>query len=387
VSEDADDEVEAVGSGAGGITRRRRAEPRVAATFRVRYESLDELVVAYTEDVSRGGLYVRTDRFLPVGAVARIHIELPPEEGASTPELSAIARVAYVLDPARACDHEREPGMGMEFLDVGGQPLADEIARFIAQAAPEAALPPSPAGMSSLVLVIDDDAWYREHAAELMREAGHNVVTAENGVKGLAQALKAEPDLILTDVQMPIMDGWQLVRMLRARPTLAQIPVVFVTALSSDEQRLQGYRLGVDDYIAKPFNDDELGLRIQRVLDRSRAYPRNVAGNKALRGDLSQISLASLLGFLDSEKRTGLLLLVRPNEVATLFVRGGQVVRIDMREEAAKLTGHEKLYALLGWDWGRFELAEAEVEDEDVIRLSTVEALLEWARRQEPPGA
>jgi DNA-binding response OmpR family regulator len=242
-------------------------------------------------------------------------------------------------------------------------------------------LPPPPAGMSSRVLVGDDDTWHRERAAELMREAGHNVVTADNGVKALGMALQVEPDIILSDVQMPVMDGWQLVRMLRARPTLAQIPVIFVTALDSDEQRLQGYRLGVDDYIAKPFNDDELALRVQRVLERARAYPRNIASSKALRGTLSHVSLASLLAFVEVEQRTGLLLIVRPDEIATLYLRDGNIVRIDLPETVADLEGVERLHFVLNWTDGRFELAEAEVDDEDTIGVATSAALLEHAQR------
>ncbi len=361
----------------GGSLPRRRAEPRVAAAFLVEYETLGELVSAYTVDVSTGGLYLKTTRYLPVGAVVRLHLKLP-EEG---PELRAVARVAYVLGEDEATGHDRPPGMGMQFLDVGGAPIADEVARFLAKEAPEVELPPSPAGMSSRVLVVDDDVWHRERAAALMREAGHDVVTADNGVKALGIAMQIQPDIILSDVQMPVMDGWQLVRMLRARPTLAQIPVVFVTSLDSDEQRLQGYRLGVDDYIAKPFNDDELALRVQRVLDRARAYPRNVTSSKALRGSLAHVSLASLLAFLEVEQRTGLLLLVRPDEIATLFLREGNVVRVDLPDELNEIEGVERLYHVLSWTDGRFELAEAEIEEPDTIGVATSAALLEHARR------
>lgn len=363
----------------GGSLPRRRAEPRVAAAFRVKYETLNELVTAYTGDVSRGGIYVKTTKFLPMGAVVRIHLKLP-EEG---PELRAVARVAYVLDEEDAKRHKRDAGMGMEFLDVGGAPLADEIARYIARENPEVEVPPPPAGMSSRVLVVDDDVWHRERAAQLMRDAGHDVVTADNGVKALGLALQMAPDIILTDVQMPVMDGWQLVRMLRARPTLAQIPVIFVTALDSDEQRLQGYRLGVDDYISKPFNDDELALRVQRVLDRARAYPRSVTTTKALRGTLAHVSLASLLAFLEVERRTGLLLIVRPDEIATVYLREGAAVRVDLPATGDEYEGVERLYYVLGWEMGRFELAEAVVDDEDEIGVPISNVLLEHARRTE----
>jgi len=236
--------------------------------------------------------------------------------------------------------------------------------------------------MSARVLVVDDDIWHRERAASVMRDVGFEVVTADNGVQALQSAMQIEPDLILSDVQMPVMDGWQLVRMLRARPTLANIPVVFVTSLSSDEQRLQGYRLGVDDYIAKPFEEDELALRSQRVLTRSRAYPRNTSAAKALRGSLSHVSLATLLSFCEVEARTGMLLMVRSDAIATIYLREGTVVRVDLPDEANELHGAERLHYLLGWDSGRFELADAHVLDEDTIGEATSAVLLQHAERK-----
>lgn len=378
-----DTRVDAIGTApdmpaGGGGPPRRRAEPRVAASFRVSFTNLDELVEAYTVDVSRGGLYVETDRFLPLGAVVRLHLALP----SGGPELLAVARVAYVLDPDASKGHDRPPGMGMEFLDVGGTPLADDIARFVARVNPDVELPPPPAGMSAHVLVVDDDIWHRERAATVMREIGFDVTTAENGVRALQSAMQVEPDLILSDVEMPIMDGWQLVRMLRARPTLASIPVVYVTSLSNDEQRLQGFRLGVDDYISKPFDEDELALRVQRVLTRARAYPRNTTRSKALRGSLSHVSLSTLLAFCEVEARTGLLLLVRSDAIATIYLRDGTVVRVDLPDEADDLLGAERLHYLLAWEDGRFELADADVADDDTIGERTSAVLLQHAERK-----
>lgn len=351
------------------------------AAFRVRYDSIHDVVDAYTQDVGSGGLFVCTTEFLPVGAVARIHLHVPSETGEDQ-EFQVVARVAYLLNEDEAAERGRKPGMGMEFLDVGGTPLANQLARYFAESAPELEVPPPPAGMSSKILVIDDDIWYRERAASLMRDAGHVVETADNGVKGLGAALAFEPDLVLTDVQMPVMDGWQLVRLLRARPTLANTPVVFVTSLGSDEQRLQGYRLGVDDYIAKPFDDELLALRVQRVLDRARAYPRDIIGKKALRGDLTHVSLSALLSYLEIEQRTGLLLLVRPDAIATLYLRDGAVVRVDLPDDVDHLHGVDRLLHLLDWDTARFELANADVAEEDTIEMSVSDVVLEHAQRQ-----
>src|SRR4030095_14524001 len=86
--------------------------------------------------------------------------------------------------------------------------------------------------------------------------------------------------LLITDVMMPKMDGWTLVKALRARPEMAFLPVIFLTALGSDDDRIRGFRLGADDYMAKPFRFEELDLRGERTARRwgARARPRPGGG-------------------------------------------------------------------------------------------------------------
>src|SRR5262245_2626745 len=97
----------------------RRAQ-RVEAAFRVRYRSIDQLVVALTHDLSRGGLFMRTTRFLPVNAIVRVTLDLPDEGG----ELPLICRVAYVRGEAEATESGKPAGMGVEFLDLDADKMA-----------------------------------------------------------------------------------------------------------------------------------------------------------------------------------------------------------------------------------------------------------------------
>ena len=337
--------------------------------------------------MSRGGLFLVTDKFLPIGAVAQINVDLP-EDG---PRLRVIARVAYVLDQERAKKHGRKPGMGLQFLDVAGRPFAEQIADYIKRLHAQEAEEAQEIGIAKVaparILVVDDVASQRSAVAEALSAAGHEVLLADNGVNALGQALKHQPDLILSDVEMPALDGWQLVRLLRARPSLADTPIVFLTSLSSDAERLRGYRLGVDDYIAKPFAPDELRARIGRVLGRARDNPRSLHGAKALRGALEQVSVPSLLSFLALERRTGRLLLVHDEGMATLWVREGQVLRVSVSGRHAGSTPLERALHVLDWNRGRFELADDEVEGEDELELATAQLLLEHARRHDEVGA
>src|SRR5207244_11337000 len=124
-------------------------------------------------------------------------------------------------------------------------------------------------------------------------------------------ALVTQPNLLITDVMMPHMDGWALVKALRARPEMSTLPVIFLTALSSDDDRIRGFRLGADDYVTKPFRFEELDLRVAKTLRRTQAMVNDareqLLGGTGLKGDLSQVGLSSLLVLIEMEGKTGLL--------------------------------------------------------------------------------
>jgi uncharacterized protein (TIGR02266 family) len=354
----------------------RRFAPRQQLHLQVEFESFDEFVSAYTLNVSRTGLFIPTEKFQPMGAVVSLDIALP--EGG--PKIRALARVAYVLDAAKAHDTGREPGMGMEFLDVEGVPFADQISSYLddkATASDQRRRKPR-----ATVLVIDDSDSQRMAIIQCLRSSGFEVLSAIDGLEGLGTAIRERPDVILSDVNMPRMDGWKLLRMIRARPNLATTPLIFLTTESDDIARLKGYRLGVDDYLSKPFQGAELVARVERVLNRSRAQA-GAGGNRALRGDLSHVALPSVLSLAEMERRTGSLLLVRDDETITLLLKEGAVVRIDLPARYADKKGIERFFHALDWTQGQFELSAIEVDVEDELQLPISFVLLEHARRQD----
>ena len=271
--------------------------------------------------------------------------------------------------------------MGMRFLDVAGEPIGQQLAAYLTEQLGEEATPEREP--PAQVVVVDDDASYRERACAVLRGEGHMVRQATNGLEALGAILRDPPELILSDVQMPMMDGWQLLRLIRARPNVAGIPFVFMTTLGGEQDRLKGYRMGVDDYIAKPFEEAERAARIRKLLRRVRVRPRAAAADKALRGDLAQVGLASVLSFVEMERRSGTLLLVRGDQLATLHIRDGQVVRADLPGRAGRLEGMQRLFYVLDWTEGRFDLTAGEVTVDDAIGVQTGFAILEHARRRD----
>jgi CheY-like chemotaxis protein len=117
------------------------------------------------------------------------------------------------------------------------------------------------------VLVVDDDPWIlRMVSSSLEKKGTYSVDTARDGQQALHKAQAQRPDLIISDVMMPVMDGWALVQNLRADPELAEVPVLFLTALGKDEDRLRALGLKPDDYVSKPFRFDDLERRVLKTL-------------------------------------------------------------------------------------------------------------------------
>jgi CheY-like chemotaxis protein len=108
------------------------------------------------------------------------------------------------------------------------------------------------------VLVIDDERTIREVIALTLRKNGYEVFTATNGAEGLELARKRLPDLIICDVRMVLVDGYEVLAAIRNNPSTAAIPFILVTSLASPERMRQGMELGADDFLPKPFTPTQL---------------------------------------------------------------------------------------------------------------------------------
>ena len=122
--------------------------------------------------------------------------------------------------------------------------------------------------MKTKILLVDDDQTLLHLLGQYMTEANYQVFKAANGPAGLRVAFNERPDLVLLDVMLPGMDGWEVCARLRE---LSDVPIIMVTAKTTEADKLRGFRLGVDDYVTKPFSFAELVARIQAVLARSGA--------------------------------------------------------------------------------------------------------------------
>ena len=140
------------------------------------------------------------------------------------------------------------------------------------------------------ILVIEDDYIVARTIERSLKGGDFNVTLASRGEKGLHIARQSRPDLVILDIIMPDMDGYQVCRVMRNDPRLADIPILFLTARVKPQDKIAGFNAGADDYLCKPFNVDELILRVQAILRRTRpdfAAEASQAGAQSINGSPS----------------------------------------------------------------------------------------------------
>ena len=137
--------------------------------------------------------------------------------------------------------------------------------------------------MSDLILVIDDDATLLGLLAQHLSRSAYHVMTAISGSSGLQMFYGHHPDLVILDIMMPKMDGWAVCEQIRET---SDVPIIMLTAKGAVQDRLRGFRLGVDDYVIKPFNSAELVARVGAILARSRRTLPETHTTPVVRGEI-----------------------------------------------------------------------------------------------------
>lgn len=118
------------------------------------------------------------------------------------------------------------------------------------------------------ILVIDDSPTILYMVTNMIAQGGHETITATNGEQALKMAINQQPDLVLLDVILPRLNGYEVCRQLKSTPQTADIPVVMITSKTKDKDRKWGMEQGADDYITKPFDADDLLDVIKRFVHR-----------------------------------------------------------------------------------------------------------------------
>lgn len=138
------------------------------------------------------------------------------------------------------------------------------------------------------ILVVDDDDSINELIKINLEISGYDVISAFDGLQGFTLAKQELPDLIVLDVMMPDVDGYTVAKRVRENASTAEIPILMLTAMGQLEDKVKGFDIGVDDYLVKPFEMDELKVRVRALLKRVNAIPESLATKEILTvGDIT----------------------------------------------------------------------------------------------------
>jgi CheY-like chemotaxis protein len=289
------------------------------------------------------------------------------------------------------------------------------------------------------ILVVDDDPWIQRSATSALGQRGYQVTLAGDAQGAFAVASKTRPDLIFTSVSLPAIDGWSWWERLRTLPACADTPIVFLLSVLDPSTEIQGAGPR-DQRLRKPFRVEDLERAIvtslggesvqsqvgqspgsqaqgnqapgnqaqdnRAILGQSKIGQSTVSGSSstpslslvsetpgmpvvkpsaghrplsALRGQIDQIGLSSILVVLEMERKTGILLVERPEGTARLFLRKGRVIRADT--DQPRLSSQAAVFEALAWTGGSFDFLTGDIGGVDEIQASTTYLLIEGARR------
>lgn len=232
------------------------------------------------------------------------------------------------------------------------------------------------------ILIADDDEKVLALLNSSLQKAGYETSQAINGADALTLAKKESPDLILADVAMPEMDGFELCRHIRDDPATEHIPFIFLTAKGELHDKVKGLNLGADDYISKPFHITEVTARIKTILQRMTLLAQQALDSEEseLQGNLDQMQMAEVLQTLSmSQKTGGLKLINNAQKIGKIFFKDGNIVQASLDEH----LGEEAVYRILVWEEGFFKFDSNDTSNTPPIEKSMNSLLMEGFDQRE----
>lgn len=204
------------------------------------------------------------------------------------------------------------------------------------------------------VLIVDDSATIRKLVEDAFMKRGFRVMAAASGEEALEITLRENPDLIISDIAMPGIDGWELCSQVRKNPYTSFIPFVFLSKKIEAPDRIKGLQLGADDYITKPFDMEELIARVELIFNRMiKAQEVAYSKDKGLTGSTKDMALPDLIQMFQANKKTGILKIRKASR------EEGKIAFSDGNIISATLLNYSPIKAIqrmMGWGEAKFEM-------------------------------
>jgi CheY-like chemotaxis protein len=231
------------------------------------------------------------------------------------------------------------------------------------------------------ILVADGDPKNLQILRESLEASGFEVIVASDGLQAWQKISSDVPDLILSEVNLPKLDGFQLLEKLKADPVTSSIPLMFLTNRRELQDRVRSLRGGVKDYMIKPLHVKEVIARVRMILRRmERIREEEIESTRKLAGRLDELSVIDLIESLGMERKTGVLTLFNANnKCGEIYFRDGAVVNASL----GNLKAEKAVYQMLPWKRGHFTMIFKEINIPDEISVSNLGLLLHGFKRME----
>ncbi|HJR78128.1 MAG TPA: response regulator [Nitrospiraceae bacterium] len=226
------------------------------------------------------------------------------------------------------------------------------------------------------VLVADDEPNWLRVLSLYLKGRQCDVTTALDGHEAMQKILEEKPDLIIADITMPGMDGYELCRRLRRDAATRTIPFIFLTARDHETERMKARRIGADEYLTKPCSLDRVVQSVDTAMERIEQAKKLSLERIGWSGRIDDIDILDLIQALELEQRTGALVLSHGDRTGTIYIKDGVIVEADIRSPARE----EPLFRLLGWKTGRFAFIPDAVPEQTPITASMAHLLFEDLR-------
>ncbi|KAB2880931.1 response regulator [bacterium] len=232
--------------------------------------------------------------------------------------------------------------------------------------------------MPKKILIVDDNKTVRTLLSINLRKENFEVLEAENGVEGLEVVNEQLPDLVISDIIMPQMDGFEFCKQVRTTSKVPMVPFMFLTSIDQVATELRGLRTGADDYLIKSnIKKEELVGKVQAMLNKANEYKQAEQEiQDGLYGKFSDLSLIDVLQLLIMNKKTGILTITRDGEKAELYFDDGRMLHAEYK----KFVGEEAVYNLGEWKEGVFRFERTDVNVSPTIHTVTMNLLMEYCR-------
>ena len=241
-------------------------------------------------------------------------------------------------------------------------------------------------GRRRRLLAVDDNRLILRVIEDFFAPRGWEVAKAENVAAARAALIVRSPDVIVSDILMPDIDGWAFFEDVRRRKETESVPFVFLTVERELPQRLRGLNLGADDYMTKPFAVEELFVRVERLLERNASIKsqRDTDGGVLLAGSVEHLAISDLLQLLSLNGKDGTVQLTRGDDVGRIDFVSGRIV--DAKAGTAR--GRKALFRMLAWADASFRVLarDGDVPERtiggatSIVLMDGVVSLDDWTR-------